>query len=58
VNLDPLCRWEGVLKVEDWAEIRRLNRAEGMPIKAIARQLGLGRNTVRRALAADEPPMN
>jgi transposase len=47
-----------VLKVEDWREIRRLNRAEGMPIKAIARALGLGRNTVRRALAADEPPMN
>jgi len=42
--------------VEDWAEIRRLHRAEGMPIKAIARQLGLGRNTVRRALAAEEPP--
>jgi transposase len=45
-----------VLKVEDWAEIRRLHRAEGMPIKAIARQLGVGRNTVRRALAADAPP--
>ena len=42
--------------MEDWAEIRRLHRAEGMPIKAIARQLGLGRNTVRRALAAEEPP--
>ena len=42
--------------MEDWAEIRRLHRAEGMPIKAIARQLGLGRNKVRRALAADEPP--
>jgi hypothetical protein len=25
------------LGVEDWAEIRRLYRAEGMPIKAIAR---------------------
>jgi transposase len=45
-----------VLKVEDWAEIRRLHRAEGMPIKAIARQLGVGRNTVRRALAAESPP--
>jgi transposase len=45
-----------VLKVEDWAEIRRLHRAEGMPIKAIARRLGVGRNTVRRALAADGPP--
>src|SRR5690348_3312776 len=27
-----------------------------MPIKAIARRLGVGRNTVRRALAADAPP--
>jgi transposase len=45
-----------VIKVEDWAEIRRLHRAEGMPIKAIARRLGVARNTVRRALAAAEPP--
>jgi len=45
-----------VLNVEDWAEIRRLHRAEGMPIKAIVRQLGVSRNTVRRALAADAPP--
>ncbi|SDZ47637.1 Transposase [Micromonospora pattaloongensis] len=42
--------------MEDWAEIRRLHRAEGMPIKAIARKLGVGRNTVRRALAVAEPP--
>lgn len=42
--------------MEDWAEIRRLHRAEGMPVRAIARQLGLGRNTVRRALAAEGPP--
>ena len=42
--------------MEDWAEIRRLHRAEQMPIKAIARRLGIGRNTVRRALAADGPP--
>jgi hypothetical protein len=45
-----------VIKVEDWAEIRRLHRAEGMPIKAIARHLGVARNTVRKALAAAEPP--
>ncbi|WP_141978926.1 IS21 family transposase [Saccharothrix saharensis] len=45
-----------MLNVEDWAEIRRLHRAEGMPIKAIVRKLGVSRNTVRRALAADEPP--
>jgi hypothetical protein len=41
--------------VEDWAEIRRLHRAEGMSSKAIVRQLGISRNTVRRALAADCP---
>jgi transposase len=45
-----------VINVEDWAEIRRLHRAEGMPVRAIARRLGMGRNTVRRALAADGPP--
>jgi transposase len=42
--------------VEDWAEIRRLHRSDGMGIKAIARRLGVGRNTVRRALMADVPP--
>ena len=45
-----------MLSVEDWAEIRRLHRAEGMPIKAIARVLGVSRNTVRAALASDGPP--
>ena len=45
-----------MLSVEDWAEIRRLHRAEGMPIKAIARTLGVSRNTVRAALASDGPP--
>jgi transposase len=42
--------------VEDWAEIRRLRRAEAMPIKAIARRLRISRNAVRRALAKDSPP--
>jgi transposase len=45
-----------VLSVEDWAEIRRLHRAEGLPIKMIARVLGVSRNTVRSALASDAPP--
>jgi transposase len=45
-----------VLSVEDWAEIRRLRRAEGLPVKAIARLLGVSRNTVRAALASDGPP--
>lgn len=47
---------KGVIDVEDWAEIRRLHRAEGLGIKAIARRLGLARNTVRDALRSDEPP--
>lgn len=42
--------------MEDWAEIRRLHRAEGLGIKAIVRRLGVARNTVRVALAAHEPP--
>ena len=44
------------MAVEDWAEIRRLYRAEGLPIKLIARTLGISRNTVRAALASDGPP--
>jgi GNAT superfamily N-acetyltransferase len=35
-----------VLGVEDWAEIRRLHRAERMPIKVIARVTGVSRNTL------------
>ncbi len=42
--------------MENWAEIRRLHRAEGMPIKAIVRKLGVSRNAIRRALAASAPP--
>jgi transposase len=45
-----------VLSVEDWAEIRRLHRAEGLPIKMIARVLGVSRNTVRTAIASDAAP--
>jgi transposase len=42
--------------VEDWAEIRRLHRAEGLPSKAIARLVGVSRNTVRTAVGSDVPP--
>lgn len=45
-----------MISVEDWAEIRRLHRAEQMPVRAIARKLGISRNTVRRAIADDVPP--
>src|ERR1700758_1954479 len=63
-NFDPLRlslglraeRRRELLAVEDWAEIRRLHRAEGLPIKLIARTLKISRNTVRSALASDEPP--
>ena len=41
-----------MLTVEDWAEIRRLHRAEGMPIKVIARIMGISKNTVKAALRA------
>jgi transposase len=45
-----------VLSVEDWAEIRRLHRAEGLPIRAITRLLGISRKTIRAALASDAAP--
>lgn len=45
-----------MLTVEDWAEIRRLHRAERLSIKEIARRLGVARNTVRTALRSDAPP--
>jgi transposase len=45
-----------VLSVDDWAEIRRLHRAEGLSIRSIARVRGVSRNTVRNALQADGPP--
>ena len=45
-----------MLNVEDWAEIRRLHRSEQLPIKVIARVMGISRNTVRTALASEGPP--
>jgi IS30 family transposase len=45
-----------VISVEDWAEIRRLHRSEKLSQAAIARHLGVSRNTVARALASSEPP--
>ena len=45
-----------MLDVEDWAEIRRLHRAEGLSINEIVRRTGAARNTVRSALRSDAPP--
>ena len=39
-----------MINVDDWAEIRRLYFAERLGIKAIARQMGVARNTVRTAV--------
>lgn len=45
-----------MIAVEDWAEIRRLHRSEGLAIKEIVRVTGVARNTVRAALRSDGPP--
>ncbi len=42
--------------MENWAEIRRLRKAEDLPIKVIARQVGCSKNTVKAALASAGPP--
>ncbi|MDV7353251.1 LuxR C-terminal-related transcriptional regulator [Rhodococcus oxybenzonivorans] len=43
------------MNADEWREIRELH-AKGATIKGIAESLGMSRNTVRRALAYDEPP--
>ncbi len=45
-----------MVRVEQWAEMRRLYYVKRLPIKEIARRTGRGRNTVRRALRSSEPP--
>ena len=42
--------------MESWAGIRRLHRSEKIPIKEIARNLGIARNTVRAALVSERLP--
>lgn len=45
-----------VYDVQDWAEVHRLARAGAANVE-IARQLGMGRNTVTRLLARTSPPV-
>ena len=42
--------------MEDWALIRRLHVGERLPQAQIARQLGISRNTVAKAIAATDLP--
>jgi IS30 family transposase len=44
-----------MISVEHWAEIHRLHKVENLSKRAIACRLSLHRDTVTRALAADEP---
>ncbi len=45
-----------MITVEDWAEIRRLSRVDGLSGREISARLGVSRNTVARALRAAGPP--
>jgi transposase len=46
-----------VLDVERWAELRREHFVRGVSIKELARRFGVDRNTVRRALRSEGPPV-
>jgi transposase len=45
-----------VVDVEQWAEVRRMHRVEGLSGREISRRTGLHRDTVARLLAAAAPP--
>ena len=46
-----------MLGVERWAELRREHFVRGVSIKELARRYGIDRNTVRRALRSEAPPV-
>lgn len=46
---------EGLIDVDEWAEIRRLHKAEGVPIKAIARHLGASSRVRANPLRSPQP---
>lgn len=45
-----------MITLEDWALIRRLHVSERVPQAQIARDLGISRNTVAKAIASTDPP--
>jgi transposase len=45
-----------VVGVEQWAEVRRMHRVDGLSAREISRRTGLARDTVARLLAASAPP--
>ena len=46
----------GLVSVEQWAWLRREHFVGGVSIKRLARQTGLSRNTIRKALRSPAPP--
>ena len=46
-----------MLDVERWAELRREHFVRGVSIRELVRRTGLARNTVKRALRSDAPPV-
>jgi transposase len=47
---------EELIRVEQWAEIRRMHFVERLSIKEIHRRTGRDRKTIRRALRSELPP--
>jgi hypothetical protein len=47
---------EGLVGVEQWAELRREHFVRGVSIRDLVRRSGLSRNTTRAALRAPAPP--
>jgi transposase len=45
-----------VVDVEQWAEVRRMKRVEGLSAREISRRTGLARDTVGKLLVAEVPP--
>ncbi len=45
-----------MIRVEQWAELRRLHFVKGLSIKEIQRRTGLHRQTIRRALRSERAP--